>query len=323
VKCPNCGAVNVLEGTPTVTQSYSNVPKEPVPHYTIDEASRMAKGLIEESSSYWVQVTIPHVDDIEYCCKRVYGSDKDRNNEVWVTKAKAFVNAPKNIVHNNYWNHETEWDGSTLGHLKIIEDYGNNRLMLKEHKTFCTTVLRNDLVVRAIYEEYPDQFWCYSASEEVPSVPEKGGWRRGHLVLAGCLITEVEPNRCEVSLINCFDFGGFIQIKYIEEEQKRVGIRISRLKKRAEEDYRTQLSRAQQQSYQSQSHHQPVRSQESSQGLVYDTSAVCSICPSCNTQSSAKFCVNDGTRLEIACIRCSTPVNGTKFCPGCGSKLVV
>jgi len=334
VKCPNCGTINQLvvdEGS--VPVSNYGLSKDPVPEYTIEQVARIARGHLDEPNSLWVEVAIPHVDNIENCYKRVYGYDRDRSNEVYLTKAKAYINAPKRIVHNVYWNHELDWDSSTTGMVRVIEDYGNNRLLLKEHKTTSAATLRNDLVVRAIYEEYADSFWCYSVSEKCPTIPEKGGWRRGQLVLSGCLITELEPNRCEVDFINCFDFGGFIHVKFIDEEQKKVGIRLSRMKKKAEDDYKLELYRAgahQQQSYQQQSYQQQSYQQQpahqsnlsSSGGPVqYSEGAVCNICPNCKTISSSKFCGNDGTPLQLACASCYSPVQGNKFCLSCGSKL--
>jgi phage FluMu protein Com len=329
VKCPNCGAINqlVVDSSASAPVSNYGLSKDPVPEYTVDQVARIARGLLDESLSNWVEVSIPHIDNIENCYKRVYGYDRDRTNEVYVTKAKAYVNAPKRTVQNVYWDHELEWDNSTTGMVKVVEDYGNNRLLLKEHKTTSAATLRNDLVVRAIYEEYPDYFWSYAVSEKCDRIPEKGGWRRGHLVLQGCLITEVEPNRCEVEFINCFDFGGWIHMKFIDEEQKKVGIRLSRMKKRAEDDYKLEVHRAQERSYQyQQPAHQPAHQpQQSSSGgnVVYSEGSVCNICPSCKTISSAKFCGNDGTRLELACSSCYAPVQGNKFCLSCGAKLVL
>jgi len=239
-----------------------------------------------------------------------------------VTKAKAIINAPRLVIHNVYWNAEYDWDTSTVSLIKYIEDHGNNRLSLIEHKSTSAATLKNDLVVRSIYEEYADHIWCYRVSEKCPTIPEKGGWRRGHVVLSGFLIREQDNNnnQCEVTFINCFDFGGWIHVKFIDEEQKKVGIRLSRIKKKAEDDYKIELSRSAPpvNPYEK----VPVRPQDS--GLInYSPLAVCNICPTCQTISSSKFCGSDGTRLELVCSTCYALIKGTKFCSGCGSKLVV
>jgi phage FluMu protein Com len=321
VKCPNCGAINQLvSDSSTPNTNPIAVSKEPVPQYTTEEVSRIAKGLIDEYVTHWNEVLIPHVDNIENCYKKVYGYDRDKQNEVFVTKAKAHINAPMNVVLNVYWNGETDWDSPTVSMIKYIEDHGNNRLILKEHKTTSAATLRNDLVVRSIYEEYADHIWCYAVSEICPTVPEKGGWRRGHLVLSGFLIL-AQDHKCEVIFINCFDFGGWIHVKFIDEEQKKVGMRLSRIKKKAEEDYKIEISR----SAPPVSPYQRVNAgtPQNTDLINYSPSAVCNICPTCQTISTAKFCSNDGTRLELACSQCYAPIQGTKFCSGCGSKLVV
>jgi len=244
------------------------------------------------------------------------------------------------VVHNVYWNKELDWDSSTCGMIKYIEDNVNNRLILKEHKTTSAATLRNDLVVRAVYEEYNNYVWYYAVSEKCPTIPEKGGWRRGQLVLHGCLVTELDNNRCEVTMINCFDFGGWIHVKFIDEEQKKVGNRLSRMKKRAEDDYKLEISKTQhsyhqhmqeikqQQQYEQQLLTGQAKPLEQTYGMErnlsssYSTPAVCNMCPSCKTVSSSKFCSNDGTPLELCCSQCNTPVRNNKFCSSCGAKLV-
>jgi hypothetical protein len=339
VKCPNCATVNqlVTEGNPAASQqasSYSGS-RDPVPVYSIHDVSRIARGLLDESTSFWVEVTVPHVDGIDSCYKRVYGYDRDRQNEVYVTKAKAYINAPMRVVHNVYWNKELDWDSSTVGMIKYYEDNVNNRLILKEHKTTSAATLRNDLVVRAVYEEYNDHVWYYATSETYPTLPEKGGWRRGHLVLQGCLVTELDNNRCEVSFINCFDFGGWIHVKFIDEEQKKVAGRLSRIKKRAEDDYKLEISKSQQSYHQhlhevkqQQKYEQQLLTgqseQQTSGSFTYNSSAVCNVCPSCKNVSTSKFCGNDGSPLELSCSQCYNPVRGNnKFCATCGAKLIV
>jgi len=235
VKCPECGVINQLAmegGTQTSTQN-----KDAVPHFSIQEASSEARRMLEESTSFWVDIKVPHAE-VDSCYKRVYGYDKDGNNEVFVTKAKTFIKAPMNWVLEVYWNGEYDWDNSTVAVIKLIENNGNNRLMLKEHKTTSAATLRNDLVVRSVYEEYSDHIWCYATSEVCPTVVEKGGWRRGHVVFAGLLISAVDGQSCEASYVSCFDFGGWIHVKFIDEEQKKVAMRLSKIKKKAEDDFR-------------------------------------------------------------------------------------
>jgi len=259
------------------------------------------------------------------------GMIEKKNNEVYVTKAKCHIDVPMNVIHNVYWNWESDWDSSTVAHIKVIEDGGNNRLLMKEHKTTSAATLKNDLVVRQIYEDYGDHIWCYAVSEKCTTVPEKGGYRRGQLVLSGFLIQPEGGDRCEVSFINCFDFGGFIHVKFIDEEQKRVAILLSRIKIKSEEKYAKELSKASQQQSSKPQYRQPesitvmaepVNLPPPTSDNNYSNTAVCYICPTCNTSSNAKFCGNDGTRLELICSNCRTPVSGAKFCSSCGSKLV-
>jgi hypothetical protein len=303
VKCPTCGVINELVA-PSASPLHYPPPKDPVPQYSIHEVPGVCRRLLDESVSQWIEVR-HNSEGIDSCYKKVYGCDKEKN-DVYVTKAKAMVNAPMSAILNVYWNNEHDWDVSTVSLIKIMEDNGNNRIVLKEHKTASAATLRNDVVVRSIYEEYADHIWCYAVSEKYQTLPEKGGWRRGHLVLCGLLIQQVESNLCEVSFVNCFDFGGWIHVKFVEDEQKKVAGRLSRIKKKAEEDYKQSR--------------RPAPSQESSFNY---SDAVCNLCSTCNSTWNTKFCPNDGTPLVLSCVKCLTPAKGTKFCSGCGSKLVL
>jgi len=102
-------------------------------------------------------------------------------------------------------------------------------------------------------------------------------------------------------------------------------MRLSRIKKKSEDEYALELAKRSRQVYR-----QPEPIEEvfdlppptSESSINYLNTAVIFICPTCKTSSNAKFCGNDGSRLELSCSNCHTPVKGAKFCGSCGSKLV-
>jgi len=225
-------------------------------------------------------------------------------------------------IREVFWNAELDWDMNTVSNIRILEDHGSSRLLLKEHKTTSAATLRNDVVVRSAYEIYHNYIWCYSVSDK--SVPERSGWRRGHLVLSALRIEQIDDKWCEAKFVFCFDFGGWIHVKFMEDEQKRVGQRLGRIKKKVEDDARVAATKhmyapqqVPQQVYQQPVQQQPVQSIDESKYR-----AVSKICPLCRNVGVNVFCGNDGTRLELVCENCLSPVTGNNFCGGCGQKLV-
>jgi len=298
VKCPSCGAVNHLDVGPEAKSAVPLV--QSVPQYSFHEVSSVAKQLLDESVSLWIEVKVSEGS----CHKKLYCLDKEKN-EVYVTKATTTIDGTMDAILDVYWNWELEWDSSTVALIKILEDNGNNRLTLKEHKTTSAATLKNDVIVRSAYEQYSDHIWSYAVSEK-STIPERGGWRRAHLILSGFRIQRIEENRCEVTFIHSFDFGGWIHVKFIEEEQKKVALRLSRIKKKVEDDARILQ--------------QPIIN------TVVDVpypvqSGVCKLCPTCNVVGYTSFCGEDGSKMILCCDKCFNPVTGSPFCGECGNKL--
>jgi len=310
IKCPHCQTINVLSQEENIPRQSYYPPT--VPQYTLHEASDIARGLLDESNSLWAEVKV-NFDGIRSCHKKVLCIDKEKN-EVFVAKAVANIEGTMEAIKDVYWNEELDWDVTTVSNIKIIEDNWNSRLTLKEHKTTSAATVRNDLVVRSTFDVGQNYIWCYSVSEKTPNIPERTGWRRGHLVLSALRIQKIDENWCEVSYIHCFDFGGWIHVKFVEDEQKRVAQRLARIKKKVEDNSRAPPKPT---------YTAPVSAPTPVDPPVYATgTAVSKLCPVCRNFGNKMFCENDGTQLELVCGNCHSPVTGSSFCRECGNKLV-
>jgi len=217
-------------------------------------------------------------------------------------------------IKDVYWNCELEWDVNTVSHIKVVEDNGYNSLVLKEHKTTSAATLKNDVLVRRSYEEYFDEIWCTGVSEKSPNVPERSGWRRAYLIFSGLKIQQIDEKQCEVSFVHCFDFGGWIHVKFVEDEQKRVALRLSRIKKKVEDDAKAPPRPV----------HVPAPAPVRAVAATAQVwgNGVRSMCPECREVSESAFCGNDGSKLILVCANCDSPVSGSAFCGECGFKLV-
>jgi len=63
-------------------------------------------------------------------------------------------------------------------------------------------------------------------------------WCRGIVPFGGVLIQAVDAQRCKVSWIWSFDINKKLSVKSKDEEPKKVALRLCKLKKKIEDDFR-------------------------------------------------------------------------------------
>jgi len=101
----------------------------------------------------------------------------------------------------------------------------------QQHKVLSAATKNRDLLISRCHKQTPDGFFCFATSVESDKVPLNKEYGRAKLVFSGCNIKELSKARCEVTLISCFDFNGWIHWKFIDKEKEYCALRLMRLKK--------------------------------------------------------------------------------------------
>lgn len=207
-----------------------------VPRYTLEEASGVAKALINEStSSGWTQVSVNY-EGIESCWSKLIATNIN-NDKIFCNKATSFIDAAPDKIFAVYWNGrlEMEWNSTTVQKMTLLEDLGSVQLVHQELKKNALVNIQNDVVIRRAYDKLPNGgIWVFAVSEDGPAV--KPPFTRGQVPFGGFLIEPAGNNRCKVTLLWSFDYNKQLHVKYVDEEPKRTALRLCRIKKKIDED---------------------------------------------------------------------------------------
>jgi hypothetical protein len=230
VICPHCRAMNVV-GAPQQQGNQPpirrNIVLQERPNYSIYEASSIARQQIQELTSDpysgWERVSVG-LDNVQDCFTKSYCLDKEKS-EVFATKATGVFIGDPQVVATVYWSVDQEliWNANTVQSMNILEDLGSQQLVYQQHKTTSAATLKNDVNYRRGRTDQGDgSIWIYSVSEQT-SPETKANFRRGWVVFGGLLIEQGNEGYCRVTLVWCWDFGGFIHEKFVTEEKKESG----------------------------------------------------------------------------------------------------
>jgi len=337
VICPHCRNINNLSGanTPSGTKPVRpNIVLQERPNYTINEASSFARQHLWENTSDqyngWELVSV-NCEGVTSCYSKSYCLDKEKN-EVFCTKAVGRIraNSPQVIV-DTYWNINQEliWNASTVQQINMIEDLGNEQLVYQQHKTTSAATMRNDVSYRRIKSPEPDgSIWVYSVSEQT-SPETRANFRRGWVVFGGLFVEPGNDGFCQVSLVWCWDYNGWIHEKFVTEEKKRVALRLSKLG--------AQVAEYQQNPTNSTTRYiNPAPNTSSSSSSYTPSSSTVAPpaskapakegalrgCKDCRTPENGNYCSRCGNPTSMVCGRCySTTLYSGTNCSNCGNKL--
>jgi len=290
--------------------------------------------LFDDPSYGWNSIDASY-DGVDYCYTKISFQDKERN-EVYVTKAYCHISgATCEDIFSVYWDTKQElvWNSNTVAHIQVLQNNGYDQLIFAQHKTTSAVTAKNDVLYRRVAEKQSDHITVYSVSERNDSaMREQTGWRRGTLVM-GCFLIESDGNGCKVSYLYSWAFNGMIHQKFIDEEQKKVPLRLSKIKKIVQDNIRNkqqllEQQRQQQQQQQKQQQQQQRQQQQQQQPQTRapvneaPTPGVKRMCPQCKVTGIVNFCGYCGTSLSPHCGMCHSPcVEGFKFCGKCGNPV--
>jgi len=240
-----------------------------------------------------------------------------------------------------YWSVDQEfiWNASTVQAINILSEQRHpiiQQLVYQTHKTTSAATLKNDvcyLRVRDAAIGSNSDLWSFSVSQFTE--PEtKANFRRGWVVFGAFSVQPIQPNVCEVSLIWCWDFNGWIHEKFVLEEKKKVALRLSKIGTQVAEYSRNPKSAS---TYVQPAPSKPASSASSASSTTYSSTTSSSLpvnrpqaqkgilkgCKDCRIPESGNYCSRCGNPTGSVCGKCFASAlysSGTN-CNNCGNKL--
>jgi len=142
------------------------------------------------------------------------------------------IDATADKVFSIFWdiNAQRKWDAATTGDISILEQ-GNPQLVYMQHKVLSAASAKRDVLISRGNKKEGNTIWCYATSVTSPKCVEhpKAVFTRATQVFIGFLI-ESQGSKCKATLVSCFDFSGWIHIKFINQEVLRVAQRLVKIK---------------------------------------------------------------------------------------------
>jgi len=270
----------------------------------------------------------------------------DNGNEVWVGVAESTeVPGKCEEYFNIFWNlqEEMKWNFTTLKSNDLVEESGVEQVVFQERKSHASVNKAADVVYRRAHDKWEDYIFCWGKPEEHKSRPVRGGFRRCEIVFMGFQVTKVDNATCQIVMTSAFHELGNVPALVMQEEVKRISLRVSKIIARVADIQRMNAKNVQQvqQSQlqprpQQQKVQQTQTANQKTPSVAQTTAALLAKgnaelaplqCPNCGTSSKGSFCGKCGGKCTpIApktknCNKCGAEDTGSKFCAGCGAQL--
>jgi len=276
IRCPLCHHVNILNA-----KQYPAYVKLEVPHLSLQDTKTLVQDLLKEdvNGEGWEQVpsTYEHIAQLNgrhYCVG-------DNGNEVWVGVAES-VDVPGRIeeVFNVFWDlqDELKWNTTSLKTNELVEQQGNEQVIYQERKTHASISTPADILYRRTFEKWENFIIAWGKPEVHPKKPVRSGWRRCEIVFVGFQVTRVDNDHCQVAMVSAFHELGNVPGLVIQDELKKISLRVSKVIGRVQEIRRLA------------SRNQPQQQQSQPRG------AFCGNCGA--VDGGGKFCAGCGLKLR-------------------------
>eukprot|EP01105_Mastigella_eilhardi_P028714 TRINITY_DN9650_c0_g1_i1.p1 TRINITY_DN9650_c0_g1~~TRINITY_DN9650_c0_g1_i1.p1 ORF type:complete len:347 (-),score=82.67 TRINITY_DN9650_c0_g1_i1:50-1090(-) len=280
--------------------------------------------------------------------------------DIACVRATCEVGAPAQAVFDAYWKQEAKWNRSTVSSLQVLED-GNTQIVYEQHKTLSAATPRRDLLLarQSETDSQTGAIRVWGCSCTSPKMPKQKDFVRAVMYYTGLCVTPLSPTSCKATLLSCFDFTGWIHVKFYEVEKATVGQRLGRIKELAlasvgittskaptptpkpisqfihttsSDTYRAYLQAVKEakddddddtteQDKPSVVYRAPAAQPQPEPLLPAAGSETVLACGKCKTPGTGRFCSTCGTRLAQCCAACFFAEPTGRFCSGCGARL--
>jgi LSD1 subclass zinc finger protein len=293
IRCPLCHHVNIINA-----KQYPSYVLLEVPHPSLPEVKTVVENILKEdvTGDGWEQVgtTYEHISSLNgrhYCVG-------DNGNEVWVGVAESVV-VPGKIeeIFNVFWDlsEELKWNTTSLKSNTIIEQSGNEQVVYQERKTHASISIPADVLYRRTFEKWDNFIIAWGKPEVSAKKAPKQGFRRCEIVFLGFQVTKVDNDNCQVAMTSAFHELGNVPSLVIQDELKKISLRVSKVITRAQ-DLRRLASRGNPQpsiGYNSNVVQQEAVSKPSATKVTGNAGLLC-----CGQVSAGLFCGNCGKKLR-------------------------
>eukprot|EP01126_Amoeba_proteus_P061401 TRINITY_DN823_c0_g1_i7.p1 TRINITY_DN823_c0_g1~~TRINITY_DN823_c0_g1_i7.p1 ORF type:complete len:230 (+),score=30.70 TRINITY_DN823_c0_g1_i7:681-1370(+) len=228
--------------------------------------------------------------------------------------------------------------------MKILQDSGNSQIVYYQHKTLSAASAKKDLVVQRTYREESNGYTFYAYSIQTQLAPVTPQFGRANLLFHKCTVTESSPGKVDVRFVWCFDFNGWLHVKFIEAEKTKVALRMTRMIKNIPHSslgkkVTAPIAKPSQPNPASSSYAQFNAAMRAASGdssttpitTTYEKNLTAptetpstQYCNHCRMSVMGNFCSRCGNKTEQSpspiCPSCHAPSSGN-FCSSCGHKL--
>jgi len=212
-----------------------------------------------------------------------------------------------------------KWNTSSLKTNELVESSGNEQVIYQERKTHSSISMVGDILYRRTFEKWEDFIICWGKPEQHPKKPPRSGFRRCEIVLLGFQVTKAGEDSVQLAMTSAFHELGNVPGLVIQDELKKIALRISKIIQRVGE-----LRRINARTYQP-----TVQKIESREAVKPDLASGFPFkCSECGNGSEGRFCATCGGKCREqnvgggpTCPKCGTSDTGARFCAACGHKL--
>jgi len=204
------------------------------PSYSLAEASAQARSHMNENygAAPWEAYQTKN-EDLRAVYNKVFCISTDKV-PVFVTRTSTVLHHSADKLFQTFWDPtlELKWNVSTVSRMEVVKDSGNTQLVYQEHKTLSAATAKRDVLYDRMYEkDGSGTYWIVASSHKDDSVkPVDKNHVRAHIVFMGVQIKPIAgKNDSEVTVVWCIDFGGWLHVKFIEQEFTNVSLRVVRL----------------------------------------------------------------------------------------------
>jgi len=210
-----------------------------------------------------------------------------------------------------------KWNFTSLKTNELVESNGNEQVIYQERKTHSSISMTGDILYRRTFEKWEDHIICWGKPEVNQKKPPRSGWRRCEIVFLGFQVTKAGEDSCQLVMTSAFHELGNVPGLVIQDELKKISLRVSKIIQRLTEIRRLNSKSTPQTTA------QPIQSPTAPQKPQASPDSPF-ICCECGAGSNGRYCGGCGGKCNSnspVCSKCSTPDSGGKFCASCGNKL--
>jgi len=218
-----------------------------------------------------------------------------------------------------------KWNTTSLKSNELVESNGKEQVVYQERKTHSSVSMVADVLYRRTYEKWENFIICWGKPEVHNKKPPRSGFRRCEIVFIGFQVTKATNDTCQIALTSAFHELGNVPSLVIQDELKKISLRVSKIIARVQEirrlAARTTVSTVDRLENMSLNNNNDVVRTGIVSGSVVEFTC-------CGVLNKGQFCSSCGKKNQPkpsgpSCNSCGSPHTGSRFCGTCGNIIIL